>query len=301
MYDVIGVGAASIDFVYQLPATPQPDTVDAKLRISRHFVSPGGQTATVLCTCAALGMKTTFIGTVGDDAHAATLVTALRERGVDVSGVIIRPGTTPYAVILVDERHGERIVLWDRPVAAALRADDLSGRDFSAARIVHVDDVDGDAALAAAAAAHAAGVRVTSDIEQAGAPARALIDAVDVAIFAEHVPAALSPGTSIEDALRALQSRADQMTCVTLGARGAMLCAGGEMYSVPGHAIRAVDTTGAGDVFRGAFITALLRGDSPSEILAFANAAAAVSCTKLGAITGVPTLEETERLLASKA
>ncbi len=71
-----------------------------------------------------------------------------------------------------------------------------------------------------------------------------------------------------------------------------MLRAGGELYTVPGHRVRVVDTTGAGDVFRGAFITALLRGDAPFDILRFANAAAAASCMKLGAIAGVPTAGE---------
>ena len=82
------------------------------------------------------------------------------------------------------------------------------------------------------------------------------------------------------------------MLCVTLGARGAMLLEGDRLHHVPGLPVEVVDTTGAGDVFRGAFITALLRGDSPADILRFANAAAALSCTRLGAIDGIPAIEE---------
>src|SRR6187200_819087 len=113
MLDVLGVGASSIDFVYQLPATPLPDSATAKLRISSHVVSPGGQTATVLCTCAQLGLRTKFVGTVGNDAHAATLLDALTRRGVDTTAAVLKATPSPYAVILVDEQHGERVVLWN--------------------------------------------------------------------------------------------------------------------------------------------------------------------------------------------
>jgi sulfofructose kinase len=299
MFDVIGVGASSIDFVYQLPTTPRPDSVDAKVRISRRLLSPGGQTATVLCTCAALGLRTSYIGTIGNDAHATTLLEALRSRGVATDNVIHCDAPSPYAVILVDEQHGERIVLWDRSPAASLQAWHLTRHDFSTARIVHVDDVDVEAAIHAATAARSVGVRVTSDIEQVTAHTAALRAHVDVAIFAEHVPQALAPSPTPEQSLRLLDLGTDQLLCVTRGARGAVLRAGGETYSVGGHRVNVVDTTGAGDVFRGAFIAALLRGDAPADALAFANAAAAVSCTRLGAITGVPTGDEIAAMLKS--
>ena len=83
---------------------------------------------------------------------------------------------------------------------------------------------------------------------------------------------------------------------MTLGSRGAMMLADDRIYSAPGYRVDVVDTTGAGDVFRGGFITALLRGDGPEEILKFANAAAAVSCTTLGAIAGVPSVDEVKAL-----
>ena len=87
------------------------------------------------------------------------------------------------------------------------------------------------------------------------------------------------------------------MMCVTLGRSGAMIVDGGHVHYAPAFPVDAVDTTGAGDVFRGAFIYGLLRGDDPPALLRFANAAAAVSCTRRGAMNAVPSLEDVKRML----
>ena len=119
-----------------------------------------------------------------------------------------------------------------------------------------------------------------------------------VPILAEQVAEALTGERDMDRALHALRQPHHTLLCVTLGARGAMLLDGGRIEHVPGFRVQAVDTTGAGDVFRGAFIYALLRGDRPREIVRVANAAAAVACTRHGAFGGVPTLEDISRRLA---
>jgi sugar/nucleoside kinase (ribokinase family) len=111
------------------------------------------------------------------------------------------------------------------------------------------------------------------------------------------VPRALTGDADTERALRRLRRDHHTMLCVTLGAHGSMLLEGNQLYRVPARAIQPVDTTGAGDVFRGAFIYAYLRGERPHEILRFANAAAALSCTREGALDSVPTRDEVEALL----
>ena len=88
------------------------------------------------------------------------------------------------------------------------------------------------------------------------------------------------------------------MVCVTLGSRGSMLLVNDKLYEAPAFRVEAVDTTGAGDVFRGALLFSLLRGDAPEVMLRFANAAAALSCTREGAIGGVPALKEIEQVMA---
>jgi len=301
IFDVVGVGANSIDFVYRLPAYPQPDGPLSKLHIGSHERSPGGQTATALSACAALGLRTSYVGTMSTDANGVFVRDALSRRGIDLARALSRDAANPFAVILVAESTavgGERIVLWDRPPAMTLTAEDLPGDLAASARLIHVDDVDIEAGIAAGRAGLAAGLPVTSDIEAARPKTPALLDAVTIPIFAEQVPGRLTGEPDIERALRLLRQRHAGMLCVTLGSRGAALLHGDRFIRQPAFPIDAIDTTGAGDVFRAGFIYALLRGDAPAEILRFACAAAAVSCTRRGAIASVPDLDAVNALLA---
>ena len=290
--DVVGVGANSVDFVYRLPHYPRPDSAFAKLPITDHLVSCGGQVTTALTTCVAMGLGTSYIGTTGSDDNGGRMRDELTRHGIDISHAIMRDVPNPFAVILLDEGEGERVVLWRRDPRVALDARDINPDAIRSARLLHVDDVDLDASLEAARIARARGLPVTSDIEQTAEGVRALIAAVTVPIFAEHVPTALTGDADMERALKGLRQPHHSLVCVTRGARGAMLLEGNTVHDEPGIHVKTVDTTGAGDVFRGAFIFALLRGDAPREILRFANAAAALSCTTAGAMNSVPTLSD---------
>lgn len=301
VFDVVGVGANSVDYVYQLPAYPERDGPNAKMRISSHSLSCGGQVATALCTCTAMGLKTKYIGATGTDDNGRRLRDELARRDVDMTDAVIRDVTNQFAVIMVDEQAGERIVLWDRHEGLTLRPRELPPEILTAARVVHVDDVDQDAAIRAALIARAAGVVVTSDIDRITPRTEELVAAVTMPMFAEHVPKALTGEVDFERALRKLRRLNAGRMCVTLGPRGAIMLDGDRLYQEPAFVIDAVDTTGAGDVFRGALIVAMLRGDGAQEMLRFANAAAGVSCTRLGAINGVPTREEATRLMQQAA
>jgi len=220
---------------------------------------------------------------------------ALNRRGIDTTNAVARHASSPFAVILLDDRHGERVVLWHRDPGIVLTSADVNREAVTTARLVHVDDVDLAASIQAASLAMAAGKPVTSDIERATDDVRELIDAVTIPIFAEHVPTELTGETNLPRALERLRRPHHSMLCVTLGARGALLLADHEIIHEPGISVQTLDTTGAGDIFRGAFIYALLRGEPPGEIVRFANAAAALSCTRIGAMSSIPSLSEISR------
>lgn len=298
-WDVVGVGANSVDFVYLLPGYPQPSGAFAKMRIRDRRVLCGGQTATAICTCASLGLRSKYVGVSGTDENGRRIRTELTTRRVDITDLIIRDAENQFAVILVDETSGERIVLWDRDDTLRLRERELPIDVLAAARVVHVDDVDDDAAIRAARIGREAGALVTSDIDRLTPRTEELAASVTHAIFAQHVPTTLSGLDDMEGALRKLRRTLDNVLVVTMGEHGAMALEGDRFYHEPAFAVHAVDTTGAGDVFRGGFIYALVNGQPIDQALRTANAAAAVSCTRLGALNGVPTLAEVRDLMAA--
>ena len=292
MLDVVGVGANSVDYVFRVPAYPQAGTRDAKMPMTGRSISCGGQMATALCTCQSLGLRTAYIGVTGNDDNGRLIREELIRAGVDLAHAVVRDAPNPSAVIIVDDVHGDRIVLWERTDRHNLDAGEIPCDAVRRARLLHVDDVDQAAAIHAARMARAAGLPVTSDIDRITDRTEELVDAVTIPIFAAHVPGELTGEADLERALRKLRRRHSGLLCVTLGPDGAMLLDGDRLHREPAIDVHAVDTTGSGDVFRGAFIYALLDGCAPAELLRFANTAAGLSCTRVGAINGVPTPDE---------
>lgn len=296
LVDVVGVGASSVDYVNLLPCAPGGAAAETKLRINAHFVSCGGQVATMLATCSALGLTTRFLGPVGSDANGRRVLEDLALRKVDLSDVMIREADNQFAVVLVDQSTGERTVLWhrdprlllgDAPIDPAL----LQGR------VLHVDDVDEEASIRVARIAAKNGVTVTSDLDRMTERTLELVRSVTVPIFAEHLPPLLTGERDPERALRKLRKVHAGLLCVTLGTNGAMALDGDRIIHSPAFAVNAVDTTGSGDVFRAGFVFGTLAGWPTEEVLRFSNAAAAVSVTRLGAMAGAPSLSEVEALL----
>jgi sulfofructose kinase len=300
LWDVIGVGACAVDAVYRLPRSLATSPPDVKLRVATPFYSPGGQVATMLAAATRLGARTAYVGTTGTDDRGDQMRRALREHGIDSRFVITRDGPQAQAAILIDDRTGERVVLWSRDERLRLAPSDVPAQAILGARWLHVDDVDIDASIAAAQAAAAAGVPSSSDIERAGRRTEELISVVTFPIFALPAVAELSGEADPERGLRKLRRLHAGVLTVTLGAEGAMALEGDAIVRAPAVPIHAVDTTGAGDVFRAGFAVASLDGQSVADVLRFANAAAAASCLRVGAMSGTPNREEVARLLTAE-
>ena len=260
----------------------------------------GGQIATALATCASLGLRGAYLGAVGDDEDGRRIRTELGARGIDLEYLEVGDAPSATATILLDAT-GDRIVLWHRDPALRYPPARLPADVIAAARVLHVDDVDVPAALEAARVARAHGIPVTCDIDHVTPGTRELLQLVSHPVFAETVPAQLTGETDPERALRALRRMHPGRLVVTVGERGAIALDGDSLLAAPGFPVTVVDSTGAGDVFRGGYIYGIVQGWSLDRQLWFANAAAAVSCTKAGAMGGVPSPAEVEDLLARRS
>ena len=298
-WDVIGIGENSVDSVSILPGYPQPTGPSAKMRIRARHILCGGQMATAMCACASLGLRAKYVGVTGTDDNGRRIRAELQGRNVDISDLVIRDVENRFAVILVDENTGDRMVLWDRDDQLRLRESELPVEALGHTRVVHVDDVDDEVAVRAARLARDAGALVTSDIDRLTPRTEELAATVTHAIFAQHVPVHLTGLDDVEASLRKLRRTLANVLVVTMGEHGSSALEGDRFYHEPAFKVHAIDTTGAGDVFRGGFIYALVNGQPMDQALRTANAAAAVSCTRLGALNGVPTLAEVRDLMSA--
>jgi sugar/nucleoside kinase (ribokinase family) len=294
MLDVLGVGTNSVDEVLQLPADAAAVLAGGKARIADRRFMCGGQTATVVAACAALGMRAGYVGAFGCDEHGRLIRSALQNGGVDISGAHECDAPNRGAVILVDPR-GNRTVLWHRSDRLRVPIEILKGSALRA-RFVHIDDDDADLALHAATAARQAGTPTTSDLEHASDSVETLIASVTYPIFEQNLPPRLCGERDPERALRKMRRLNQGLLVMTLAERGSVALEGDVFHVAPAFDVRVVDGTGAGDVFRAGFIYGLTQKWPVPELLRFANAAAALSCTKLGAIPSVPSLDDVHAL-----
>ena len=291
-WDVVGLGANSLDFVHVVPAFPEPEGWHSKMRVNRSLVSCGGQTATAMAACARFGLRALYVGAVGDDDNGRRVRAELSREGLDVGALAARPGRNQSAVIIIDEQTGERAVLWDRDDSVCLHEGDVPIDAIASARLLHVDDVAQETAIVAARRATGLGIPVTSDLDRMTEQTEELVLAVTCAIFADGLPEQLTGERDHERALRRLRRKHPGLLVVTLGRDGAVALDGDRFLRAPGFGVKAVDTTGSGDVFRAGFILGLLNGWALDRTLRLANAAAALACTRLGAMAGIPTLDE---------
>jgi sulfofructose kinase len=257
--------------------------------------------ATALVTCHRLGLRTRYIGKVGDDEGGRFQLASLRREGMDVQYVhVVRNTPNQLGHIIVDQKTGERTVFWDRDPRLAVLPSELDRKAFRATKVLHIDGCDVEAALLAARWAREAGALVVADLDTAYKKVETLFPYIDYLIAsANFLPAV----TGRDDPFRVLEYMAREYGVrapgMTLGRDGALVYWQGRFHYSPGFVVETLDTTGAGDVFHGAFIYGLIAGWEMGRILGFSNAMAGLNCTKLGARGGIATVAEAEKLMAT--
>lgn len=296
-FDVVGMGLNSADFLAVVPEFP---TLNSKMKISQFAKQGGGQVATAMVALSRWGIKTKYIGKVGGDELGSFSLASIRQEGVDVSSVLIESDSTnQFAVILVDGSSGERTILWNRDERLMYREGELRREEVCSGKILHLDGHDIHAAIQCARWAREEGIPTVIDIDKVEPLTGELIQEIDFVITSSRFPSLFTGIKDQEKALFELQGHTKGFVCATLGEKGAMALMDGEIVYSKGISVKAVDTTGAGDVFHAGFIYGLLQNWELKEILRFANVAAGLKCRDLGGRKGIPTLEEIEPFLSS--
>jgi len=298
--DVVGLGLNATDTVMTVRKFPP---LGGKERVVAASMQAGGQVATALVTCRRLGLKARYIGKVGDDPGGRLQLASLRREGLDMADTkVVRGVPTQYGYILVDQATGERTVFWDRDARLAVQPQELKPIAITTARLLHLDGCDVDAALVAARWAHGARIPVLADLDTVYRNVEKLFPYIDYLIASTQF---LPTVTGHADPFKVLEYMAREYHVhtpgMTLGRDGALVYHGGRFCYSPGFVVETVDTTGAGDVFHGAFAYALLAGWDLPRALDFSNAMAALNCTMLGARGGIKSRDEAEHLMATGA
>jgi sulfofructose kinase len=298
-FDVTGVGYTAIDYLGVIPHFPEENL---KLELETLEVQGGGPAATATVTAARLGLSTAFIGKVGGDDRGATMLMKLSGEGVDVSSSVLEEkALSQFAFIMVDAKTGRRTILWTRGTLSPLRPDELDMDKVTSCRGLLVDTLEPLAAAAAARAASEAGAKVVIDAGTLRDGVREILPHCHYIVASETFAGQISEGRGERAALEAIMWYGPEAAVVTLGERGCVALSGGELIEENGFDVGAVDTTGAGDVFHGAFLYAVLSEWDVRRCCVFANAVAAMKCRRLGGRAGIPSLPEALDFLAGRA
>jgi len=292
--DVVGVGINATDTIIRLPRFPASDS---KIELISTEAMPGGQVASAIVACKRWGLRARYVGKIGDDSAGDLQRREMERDGVDAHWIIARGCSSQIAYILVDDSSGERTVLWKRDPAIALRPGDLKHNFISGARVLLVDGHDTEAAAEAARWAREEKIAVVGDFDNLYPGVQDLLQFVDFPITSQDFPERL---TGKADLLKSLPTILSEFKCrmiaATLGRLGVLAWDGERFILCPGFRVHAVDTTGAGDIFHGAFVFGLIRGWPLPQILEFSCAAAALNCTAPGARGRIASLDEIESL-----
>jgi ribokinase len=303
---IVVVGSSNTDMVVQVPHLPAPgETV-----LGGEFImAAGGKGANQAVAAARLGAQVTFVARLGRDMFGQVAVQGYKAEGINVDSIAWDEDAASGVALIVVDEAGENAI------AVAPGANGrLSPHDVAAAEVAIAEadavllqlEIPLETVQAAAQLARRHGVGVLLNPAPAAPLPDDLLGLVDVLTPNESEAAGLT-GLPVTDLVQAravaqlLLDRGPAAVVITLGAQGALLATEDEVMRVPGFAVTPVDTTAAGDAFNGALAVAWAQGTDLAEAVRYANAAGALSVTRLGAQPSLPTAEEIEQFLIAES
>ena len=289
--DVLCAGSASYDLVFQVNHHPEPDE---KTTADRFIRCGGGPAANAAGMVSRLGLKAAFAGYLGSDLFGRLHLEELQAAGVNTDLVVRGEGPTPVSCVLV-KPSGERSLVNHRAADTTLPPGSSDVFDIHP-QVILLDGHEPELSLVLLREARAKGIRTVLDAGSLNRGTALLFDKVDYPVCSERFAAEFTGVASPDSAIDRLFSPA-RCVVITLGRNGLIWKNPEGEGRIPAFPVEAVDTTGAGDVFHGAFAGSLAIGKEWEEILIYSSAAAALCCTRFGARTGIPEGWEVDRFL----
>ncbi len=300
---VVVVGSSNVDLIMKMARLPKPGETVTDAVFTQTF---GGKGANQAVAAARAGAAVAFVGCVGDDAYGAQVVANLERDGLDTRFVFVEPEVaTGTALILIGAQGQNYIAVApgangrltpahvDRAREVIAEAGCLVTQcEIPSETVAHVVEL--GASLGKPVILNLAPAREVADATLARLSGLALNETEAEFLIGRPV----RTEAEVESAAAALLAKGPRTVLLTLGDRGAYLAGEDVRAMVPPFAVDAVDTTAAGDVHCGAFALARVEGRPLVEAVRFANAAAALSVTRLGAQPSAPARAEIEALLA---
>lgn len=298
---VVGLGLSTIDVLSRLEVMP---TWDNDTSLNQVGLDGGGPVGTALVAAARLGARVGYVGVCGNDEAAELKLSFLSRYGVDTSRVIRRPyPELQVGLVFVHQSTGERVFGLAPREKEPLRPEELDRQYITSAAYLHLDGCYCEAALLAAGWMHQAGKQVVLDAAKVvGGVCKTmaeLVEATDILICGSGFVQAFTGEAEFWPAAGAVRRMGPQIVVQTEGEQGSNTATATEQFHTPAFKVNVVDTTGAGDVFHGAYLFGLVQGWNLARIARFASATAAIKCMHLGGRAGTPRYNEVQEFLNS--
>ncbi len=284
----VGVGHATVDMLCVAPRIGE-----RVIDLSMFSMQGGGSMGNLVATMAALGGRTRYFGRLSDDDFGRYIVAGLEEFEVDCKQVSIQPGAvSPVSIIQIDELSRRRKILSSRGSTLPLAPRDLPRDLLDGAQLLCIDGYMPAVQVAIAEKARERGIAVLLNARHLHSEMDELLRLSDYVIGSERFVAEIAPSDKIERSLSQIARLGPRSVVITQGDAGAIGLEGDTLVKKEAIDVFIADTTGAGDVFCGAFAYGVLQGWGIEKSLPFANAAAGLCCRTVGARAGLPSMSE---------
>ena len=299
MSKIVGIGANVCDTLITIPYYPPEDT---KLRAGSVTQSGGGPCATGLVAAAKLGAGCAYIGTVTDDGAGVFLKNDLEKYHVSTEFLTTVCGCTSFSsYIWLSERDASRTCVFHKGNIPAWSLNEKQREAVRSAGLLMIDGNEMQAAYEAVKIAKESGTRVLYDAGGLYDGIEKLLPYADILIPSEEFALGHTGAASAAEAAKKLYFMySPEIVVITQGSEGGILYDGTQITEYPAFCVKAVDTNGSGDVFRGAFAYAMVNGFDFYRACIFSSAVSALKCTRLGARDAVPSFDEAIEFLKER-